>query len=731
MTHRRWLQGILGIMLGVLCCASVLRAQDEENADDPTQGVARISVIQGEVNVKRGDSGEVVAAALNAPLMTQDHLQTGGGSRSEIQFDAANMVRLAPDTDVALADVQRGRYQLQLGGGTVIFRVLRDSQADAEIDTPSISIRPSGKGIVRVSVFPDGTTEVTVRSGTAAIYSQSGSQQLRSGQTMLARGTSTDPEFQIQAEAARDQFDDWSNTRDEQLLRSRSYQYVSTDIYGAEDLDAYGSWVTSSYGYVWAPRVESGWAPYHHGRWVWEDYYGWTWVDYAPWGWAPFHYGRWFMNGSAGWCWWPGARYDRYYWRPALVGFFGFGGGGGVSIGVGFGNVGWVPLAPHERWHPWYGRGWYGGGAYNRTIVNNTIIHNTNIYDTYRNARINNGVAYTNVNGFGRGSQAFYAASGAQIRNASLVRGRLPVTPERSSLAFTNYNGGARGLNYRQPSTRQFFSHTPLPKTERVPFSQQQDRMAQYQERTLGFRPTFSGQQAGNSPAARGYGSAPSQGNTYGQWNRPGAGINNGAQAGQNSGWRRFGQSSPSPGISGAPGGGWQRSPMNAPQTRMESRPAASGTDQRGYNRSNADNSAWHRFGAPEPNSAPRSSQRAAPQSDNNSGGWHRFGYPGDRGSSSGSSGNRQPARSSFGDPRGYSRPNRNDGGGSPMRMEQPIVHERPSYSAPRAPRAEPRYSAPRSNSAPQNNRHYDAPSNRGSRPAPSSQGGGGRGQRR
>src|SRR6185437_7861954 len=127
-----------------------------------------------------------------------------------------------------------------------------------------------------------------------------------------------------------DQFDDWSNNRDQQLLRSRSYQYVSADIYCAEDLDAYGSWVSSRYGPVWAP--------YHAGRWVWEDYYGWTWVDYAPWGWAPFHYGRWFMNGGRGWCWWPGPVRKPYYWRPALVGFFGFGGGGfGVSVGIGFG----------------------------------------------------------------------------------------------------------------------------------------------------------------------------------------------------------------------------------------------------------------------------------------------------------------------------------------------------------------------------------------------------------
>jgi hypothetical protein len=710
------LRAIFGMTLAVLCCACGLRAQDEQNADDPTRGVARISVIQGEVNVKRGDSGDVVAAALNAPLMSQDHIETADGSRSEIQFDAANMVRLAPNTDVALADVQRGRYQLQVGAGTIIFRVIRDSQAEAEIDTPSISVRPTGRGIIRVSVGQDGTTEVTVRSGAATIFSPSGSQPLHSGQTMLVRGTSADPEFQVEAEVSRDQFDDWSNNRDQQLTRSRSYQYVSTDIYGAEDLDAYGSWVSSSYGNVWAPRVEPGWAPYHSGRWVWEDYYGWTWVDYAPWGWAPFHYGRWFMNGRAGWCWWPGAVRQPHYWRPALVGFFGFGGGGGgVSIGIGFGNVGWVPLAPHEAWHPWYGRGWYGQGGYNRTLVNNTIIRNTNIYNVYRNARFNNGVAYTNVNSFGRGSQAFYAANGAQIRNASLVRGRLPLTPERSSLAFTNRNAAAGGLNYRQAPTRQFYSRSSAPQVRRVPFSEQQSQMAQYQQRTLGFRPALTGQQgpAGTSAAERGY--------------RPGSGQNPSPAA-------------QSPGVSGNSGSGWQRSPANTPQNRVESR-----SNGNGYNRPASGDSGWRRFGAPDANSASRPVERTAPQPDSNNAGWHRFGYPGDRGSSaaprSAPNQNRDAGSggsSSFGQPRGNSRPSENYRSGAPMRMEQPIVHDRPSYSAPRAqqprseaPRAQPRYSAPRSNGAPSSVRHNDAPSGRGSRPSPSSNGDGGRQRRR
>ena len=66
------------------------------------------------------------------------------------------------------------------------------------------------------------------------------------------------------------------------------------------------------------------------GRWVDEDYYGWTWVSGDPWGWAPYHYGNWYMS-SFGWAWYPGSIYGRHYWRPAMVGFFGWGCGFGRS----------------------------------------------------------------------------------------------------------------------------------------------------------------------------------------------------------------------------------------------------------------------------------------------------------------------------------------------------------------------------------------------------------------
>lgn len=497
---------------------------------DPQHGVARLSMVQGDVNVRRADNAELVAAVMNAPLMSQDHLQTSPGSRAEVELDYGTLIRLGPNTDLCFANLEYHRYQVQLGAGTIVYRVLRDSNAQAEIDTPNVAVRPAGQGEYRVSVLEDGTTQITLRSGQAEMYSHRGSQMLTAGHTVLVRGDPADPEFQQGYEIVRDQLDDWSSNRDRELLASQSYRYVSRDIYGADDLDAYGDWVPSQYGQVWAPRPPTAdWSPYSYGQWTWERYYGWTWVDYAPWGWAPYHYGRWFWNGGHGWCWWPGAIAASYFWSPALVGFFGWGGG-----------LGWVALAPFEFFHPWwrhepgFGFGGYGAGNFG-------MLRNANIAGMYRNAGIRGGAMTAGYDGFGGPNRRFSPATREQLANANLFRGQMPVGPTRGSYQFSSRQAA---VNPRLASVtnRQFFQH-------------QQPRYQAAAGGTTNGSRFSSAQQSGHSvpPYTQGsYGARgnyePSPGTAAGGWQRFGdPGTSNAYRQGftggqEQSGWHRFGE---------------------------------------------------------------------------------------------------------------------------------------------------------------------------------------------
>jgi len=633
---------LLNLMILAGCVLSNPLWADDQPADDANQGVARISFLNGDVSVKRGDSGEIVAAAINAPLVVQDSLLTGSGATAEIQFDSANMIRLGQNSEVRLTELAYHRAQMQVANGTSTFRVLRVSDAQMEIDTPQVSVRPTTGGSYRITIREDGTSEVAVRSGEADIFTPRGSEPLRAGQMIVARGTAADPEFQVLAAPALDDWDQWNENRDRRFERTRSSQYVNPDIYGAEDLDDNGEWVDSQYGRAWRPRVAADWAPYRNGHWAWIDYYGWTWVSDDSWGWAPYHYGNWFHEDSLGWAWFPGA-YDfpHYYWSPALVAFIGFGHGFGVEFG--FGSIGWVPLAPFETCHRWWGGGFYSGfgggygggfGGYNHTVINNTnILNNVNITNIYRNARVANGVTAVNAGQFGQNQRHFQQVAPADLRGADLVRGQVPVAPTRQSLQFANRQANLANLP-RTPN-RQFSTRQSPRQVARIPFEQQRQAMQQVARQTLSRAP-ISAQAAGISSngsslpggrQANGLGRTqivPPQQNqrlaagglgSNGIAQRSPAQPTNRPQAG--TGWQRFGETN--------------RPQMNAPQTStnrvIPERSASS--PQLGASSKTSGGPAsdgWRRAGEParmQP-AAPSPGGRA---SENRA--WPRFGEPG------------------------------------------------------------------------------------------------------
>ncbi len=327
------------------------------------QGVARVSLIHGDVSTQRGDSGDWSAVALNQPVMTADKVSTGDNARTELQLDFANILRVGPNSKVNIANLTHKNIQIQLGQGIATYTVSKDSEAEPEIDTPNVSIHPAHHdGVFRVEVRPDGDTIVIVRQGEAQIATPQGSTEVRAGEMATVRGDANSAQYKISDAPERDDWDRWNSDRDHLIQNANSWHHTNRHYTGAQDLDAYGSWKNvPDYGDVWVPNEPDGWVPYRDGNWTYEPYYGWTWVGYEPWGWAPYHYGRWFPYGGA-WAWWPGPVYAGYnpFWAPAYVSFWGWGGGFGFGFGFGgWGGFGWLPIGPCDWFHPWWGG--YGG----------------------------------------------------------------------------------------------------------------------------------------------------------------------------------------------------------------------------------------------------------------------------------------------------------------------------------------------------------------------------------
>jgi uncharacterized protein DUF6600/FecR-like protein len=462
-------------------------SQDDSLAPPENQpGVARISLVEGDVSTQHGNNGDWVAVTVNTPISEDDRVSVGEKSRAELELDFADILRMSDRATARVLSLSRSQIQIQVGQGLVTYSVARGSEARSEIDTPNASIRPlDGEGEYRILVNSDDETQVIVRRGSAEISTSQGTTRVERGQLITISGSDS-PQYRVDRAPGRDGWDDWNNSRNRTIRSADSWHKTNPYYTGTEDLDGHGVWTeVPDYGQVWTPRQDPGWAPYRTGRWVYQPYYGWTWVSYEPWGWAPYHYGRWFVYGG-NWVWWPGplAVYPAYYpvWAPAYVSFFGWGGGGwgvgvGFGFGGGFGRVGWLPIGPCDRFHPWWGR---GSDRVNVTNIHNTTIINnrynrewgplqnshvrqfSNLNEAQRDQRVRSGISAMDGNRFGREAVPSHqpALSEASFKQASRMTGKLPVRPSRESFSPTNKAPGASSVRSASTSSQRFYSPT-------------------------------------------------------------------------------------------------------------------------------------------------------------------------------------------------------------------------------------------------------------------------------
>ncbi len=451
--------------------------QTQVQQSDP--GAARMSFIRGDVSTQHDGSSEWTAATLNTPVVNGDHISTGQNARAEIQLDHANILRLSERSTANIVSLARNQMQLQVGQGLANYEVFKNNDANVEIQTPNVAIRPeNGEGSYRIRVNSDGETIVDVRKGSAEISTSQGSTRVERDQRITIQGNADTAQYQVSGAPGRDDWDRWNGDRDRSIEGADSWKHTNPNYTGSQDLDAYGHWSNvPDYGDVWFPSADSGWAPYRDGRWVYEPYYGWTWVSYEPWGWAPYHYGRWFVYGG-NWGWWPGPVYAGYdpVWAPAYVSFFGFGGGGwGVNFGIGFGgygNVGWLPCGPGDRFFPWYGRG------VNRVnVVNVYNIHNndyrggmnplrqgpraySNVDRAFSDEHVRSGFSSMKSDDFGRGRvpQRQSRIDAGSFRQASMMTGANPVSPSRESYRASDRQPNPGSIPNRGVTNQRFFN---------------------------------------------------------------------------------------------------------------------------------------------------------------------------------------------------------------------------------------------------------------------------------
>lgn len=333
----------------------IVGAAEVSQEPTPTRA-ARLTFLQGAVTVEAPETPGTQPAQVNLPLVAGVHILTGDDGQAEVEFEDGSVVRLTPNTTLALdrlsidsagvfttaASLLRGlayaelraarEYHYTLTAGGDLLTPLENATVRVDFDQP-----PAKFAVI------DGAVEISRQAGGST-------RQVRAGETLRA-GEQTPGEYSVSQGVADDSWDRWNSDRDAAESAESSGAtgvrdgYAGSQGYGWADLDANGTWYNvPGQGQVWQPQVaveDAGFDPYGFGAWMWYPTSGYVWASGYSWGWTPYRCGSWNYFNAFGWGWTPAAGCGGLGWR-----FWGT----GRQVNVGYGPSGYrVPVVPRPR----------------------------------------------------------------------------------------------------------------------------------------------------------------------------------------------------------------------------------------------------------------------------------------------------------------------------------------------------------------------------------------------
>ncbi len=316
----------LKVVITIAFCLLVIglgtgRAHAQANASN----VARISFVQGGVQLMTGQGSDFQQAVSNMPILDGSRLQTGADGQVEVEFGDGSVARLTPNSALQFDHLGDDQVHMQQLGGLGYYEFnVGESHPPFTVQFGNVSFQPSASSIVRLAL--DTGWEVAVVSGSVQVQGDGiPGVAVAENQTMHGGSDPNGAPYEVAQGINGDSWDNWNEDRDQGIAQEASQQTpVREEAENSQgenwnDLDADGNWYpVEGQGNVWVPAgVGSGWDPYGAGYWAYYPTFGYTWVSSYPWGWLPYHCGNWNYY-SFGWGWAPGGGCGRI-WSPVIV----------------------------------------------------------------------------------------------------------------------------------------------------------------------------------------------------------------------------------------------------------------------------------------------------------------------------------------------------------------------------------------------------------------------------
>ena len=182
-------------------------------------GDLRISLIDGDVQIRTEDTGDWVPASVNMPLRDGDRIWVPEGGRAELQLRDGTYLRLDEQSGLDILTLEKDSSQFYLNEGHAYanFRGREDSLL--QIDTPLSSIRAYDLSIFRIDIS-DGRSysDLCIQAVRLMQKAKSGRTTVRSGYTLTLK---EETYAELSPLGPPDEWERWNRERDRRVAERR------------------------------------------------------------------------------------------------------------------------------------------------------------------------------------------------------------------------------------------------------------------------------------------------------------------------------------------------------------------------------------------------------------------------------------------------------------------------------------------------------------------------------
>lgn len=179
-----------------------------------------VNFVSGDVSVKRQGFKVIEPLTAQSNLESGDVVSTGISSRLEVLLIPGSYLRVGDNTEFEFSDSSLETLRVRLIRGSAIVEVTNNDDARSllSVHTPQSSVTIDKRGLYRIDVLPNGTTQIFVRKGRALVRNAAGEiTKLEEGKYLSVRAVET-ATSKFDKKADGDYLDSWSRERSETVV---------------------------------------------------------------------------------------------------------------------------------------------------------------------------------------------------------------------------------------------------------------------------------------------------------------------------------------------------------------------------------------------------------------------------------------------------------------------------------------------------------------------------------